>query len=72
LQTRDQPFTEGDIRIWKFSGEKLHLVDACEDVSKKRADDQVMRDETVKDPELEVNSNVEFPGETLEPFISTS
>ncbi len=50
----------------------MHLVDACEDVSKKRADDQVMRDETVKDPELEVNSNVEFPGETLEPFISTS
>ena len=31
-----------------------------------------MRDETEKDPDLEVNSNVEFPGETLEPFISTS
>ena len=67
-----QPLTEVDIRLWKFSGEKLHLVDACEEISKKAADDQVMKDETQRDPELEVNSNVEFPGETLEPFISTS
>jgi len=38
--------TEADIRLWKFSDEKLHLVDACEDVSKKSVDDQVMKDET--------------------------
>lgn len=38
--------TDVDIRLWKFSGEKLHLVDACEDISKKVADDQVMKDET--------------------------
>jgi hypothetical protein len=48
------------------------LVDACEDVGKKGAGDHVMNDESQRDPDLEVNSGVEFPGETLEPFISTS
>jgi hypothetical protein len=31
-----------------------------------------MSDESSKDPDLEINSGIEFPGETLEPFISTS
>ncbi len=72
VATRDQPLTDADVRLWKFSGEKLHLVDACEDIRKKAAGDQDMSDESQKDPDLELNSGVEFPGETLEPFISTS
>ena len=72
VATRDQPLTDADVRLWKFSGEKLHLVDACEEIRKKASGDQDMRDESQKDPDLELNSGVEFPGETLEPFISTS
>ena len=71
VATRDQPLTDADVRLWKFSGEKLHLVDACEEICKKAAGDQDMSD-AQKDPDLELNSGVEFPGETLEPFISTS
>ncbi len=72
LVSSKEPLTEADLRLWKFSEEKYHLEDACQDISKKMGDDQRMRDETQKDPDLENNSSVEFPGETLEPFISTS
>ena len=34
-----QPLTDTDIRLWKFSDEEPHLVDACYDISKRGSGD---------------------------------
>jgi len=57
-----------DIRLWKYTDNKDILVNACLQISK--SGDQPMANEGEED--IETNSGVEFPGESLEPYISTS
>lgn len=57
-----------DLRIWRFADDKEKLVNACVEISK--ATDHPMTTEGEED--IEPNSGVEFPGESLEPYISTS
>lgn len=59
--------TDGDVRLWKFSNEKNVLVEACSQISLK---DRIEVDST-NDEDLEYNSGVEFPGNTLEPYYAT-
>jgi hypothetical protein len=44
------------------------LVDACKEISQ---EDKQMNDGEAASDEIENNSGVEFPGETLEPFTNT-
>jgi hypothetical protein len=60
---------DSDLRIWRFADDKEKLVKACLDISK-ASSDQPMSSDT--DEDIEPNSGVEFPGESLEPYISTS
>jgi len=60
---------EGDLRLWKFGDEKGRLVDACQQVSQREERIEV---DSSNDDDLEYNSGVEFPGDSLEPYYSTS
>ena len=70
----EAPITEEDIRLWKFADNKEKLVEQCSLVSQSKDEDSRMTDDgqqTEVDPDVEENSNVEFPGESLEPFLKT-
>ena len=58
---------ETDVRLWKFSDVKEKLVDACQQISQRDSMEDV---ENSNDPDLELNSGVEFPGESLEPYTT--
>jgi hypothetical protein len=60
--------TDTDIRIWRFSDDKDKLVEACKEISERNR----IEVDSSNDPDLEYNSGVEFPGESLEPYISSS
>eukprot|EP00347_Sterkiella_histriomuscorum_P018454 403345455 len=60
---------ETDVRLWKFSENKVKLIEACMSISQKENRIEV---DSQSDPDLEYNSGVEFPGESLDPYYSTS
>jgi len=60
--------TDSDLRFWKFSDTKEKLVEACQEISQKNK----IEIDSSNDEDLEYNSGVEFPGESLEPYIMTS
>jgi hypothetical protein len=60
---------EGDVRLWRFTETKERLVEACRHISQNG--DRIEVDST-NDPDLEYNSGVEFPGDSLEPYYGTS
>jgi hypothetical protein len=59
--------TDSDIRLWKFSDHKEKLVDACKEISERN---KIEVDHS-NDEDLEYNSGVEFPGDSLEPYMNT-
>lgn len=60
---------ETDLRLWKFSKKKEELFEVCEKISNKNERIEV---DDPNDEEYEINSGVEFPGESIEPYYSTS
>lgn len=59
---------EGDVRLWKFSDTKEKLVETCRQISQ---NDRIEVDSS-NDPDLEYNSGVEFPGDSLESYYGTA
>jgi hypothetical protein len=61
---------ESEIRMWKTTDKLDTLIESCEKFTNKS--DVEANDTTEPDPDLEVNSGVQFPGESVEPLINVA
>lgn len=68
----EEPITDERLRLWKFADHKERLLQQCGLISTRTSQQEDSRMTDESDPELEENSGVDFPGESLEPFLKTA
>mmetsp|Transcript_23219 Transcript_23219/g.17654 ORF Transcript_23219/g.17654 Transcript_23219/m.17654 type:complete len:183 (+) Transcript_23219:518-1066(+) len=59
------------IRMWRFAEKNEVLIERCQKLSLPDPEHQKKLSEQ-NNPDLEINSGVEFPGDSVEPLIGTS
>jgi hypothetical protein len=63
---------DSQVRLWKYSDKPDKLLESCDKISKASGQTVEVSESDSSNPDMEINSGVEFPGESIEPLLKAN